>query len=521
MNSASRAPIVGPGAPWRAFVGAVTVVTLLNLVGKLFGFAEKLLLAYYEGTSAAVDSYFTAVGLGVFFFILTDDILVPVFLAQYVALREAVGQGTATALFRRVTAWTALVLVVLSGLAQIFPSQFVQLVAPGFSPEQVQSTIGMLRYTLIGGVLLGLGGVLYVLLNAHGRFAWPALAGVAHKALIPLTIAALYPMVGMTGAAIALVVAASGQLLLLVVGVRKWIPKAEPQPLESGFARNFLWLMVPLAVGTIAAQSGLFVDNAMGSILESGSIAALSFSRRLVELPVVLLPTALGVVAFPQLARLAAAGQPGEMMQRLAAIMRFSVLVFLPLTAVFLLASEELVYVVFARGEFDASSVDITAQVARFYCLGLVAFALEILVLRAFYATLDTRTPILVGLVFLALNITATLTLTPKLGLLVIPVALAAQKTAKTAVLAWILARRHSSRWISPLTQFVVRASLAAGGFAIVFAQHRWLAGHVYGGHLAELAIAGTVAGLLYLIALSRLGLLDVRAVRHLLSEST
>ena len=46
----------------------------------------------------------------------------------------------------------------------------------------------------------------------------------------------------------------------------------------------------------------------MGSTLPPGSIASLGYARRLVDLPVLLVPGVLGIVAFPRLARLARRG---------------------------------------------------------------------------------------------------------------------------------------------------------------------------------------------------------------------
>ena len=444
------------------------------LVAKALGFVEKLLLAYYAGVSAEVDAYFTAFGIAFFFFVIIDDILVPVFLARYVLLRERCGSAEAYRFAKRVGVATFMILLPVAVSVGIWAEPLLQLITPGFDAEQRDRTAALIRWILPGGLVMGLAALTYVLLNAHERYAWPALAGAVFKAVTAIGIFLLMREMGIAGAAVAVCAAAVVQFTLHLIGVRLWVRPAI-QTIAAGTRappqlRSMILLMIPLAVGTLASQGSSFVDNACGSMLPAGSIAALGYARRLVDLPILLIPGALGIVAFPKLAKLAARHDTRGVMTVTVQLIEFCLIVFLPICAVCLLEPESLVRLTFARGEFGESAVVVTGLALLVFSIGLVAYAIEIPLLRTYYAFQDTLTPTLVGLVFLGINIAMTILLTPRLGIVAIPLALSTQKTLKVLTLLLILVRRFPGAWLSRLLNRAWRIIPCAGVFAIIFA---------------------------------------------------
>jgi len=65
----------------------------------------------------------------------------------------------------------------------------------------------------------------------------------------------------------------------------------------------------------------------------------------------------------------------------------------------------EIIEVLFQHGDFDASSVDVTAWALPFFALGLSAFAMVKVIVPAFYALQDARTPVKTAFFAMFLNI--------------------------------------------------------------------------------------------------------------------
>ncbi len=471
------------------------------MLRKGLGFAEKLVLARYGGTSGTMDVWFLVFGVAFALYVLVDDIVAPVFLPRYQHLRARCGAQVATRSLRRVFGLTAAFLGVAVVAVLLNLDAVLDHAAPGFSPARRAQAVPLLRWALPAGLLMGLAALTYVALNARGQFAWPAAAAVAFKAVVVGGLVLAWPSMGLTGAGVALFVAAAVQLTLHLVALRA--PAATLTSSDGPPPPN-PWLMaLPLILGTVAAQSSGLIDNAVASTLEEGAVAALGFARRLVDLPVLFVAGAVGIVAFPRLAARAAADDPEALFADIGRLAAVLALLFLPAFALIAPWSELLVRLAFARGAFGTDSVAATAQLLTILALGLPAFALEILLLRAWYAVLDTFTPVLIGLLFVALNITLTVSLAPHLGVVAIALALVVQKSGKVIVLA-VRLRRHG-RLPTGSGAVAARIVFAAAVFAAISGAGAALSGQMLGAFL----LTALGATLVYGALLRRLGVLD------------
>lgn len=478
MSAAGAPRSANQDRHWATFLGSSGGVLLMVALAKVFGFGEKLGLAYFAGASASVDAYFTAVNVAFLLYAMVEDVVAPVFLARYVRIAEEAGPAEGRPFFMRTFCTTGLILLTSVALAELAPKVILHLVAPGFEGRRLAEATALLRITLPGGVFLALTSLTSVTLNAHRRFVLPAFAGVVYKAAIVLGILVMLPSLGIIGAGLSMLTAAAIQLAVHLWGLRR-TGETPPSPSltaanqvrepgrAGGATQGTLRLMAPLFAGAIAAQVSALVDNAWGSTLPPGSLAALGYARRLLDLPILLVPGVIGIVAFPTLARLAAQRQTRDMLSFLSRLMELCAIIFIPITLLFTLDAPTIVGTVFGRGAFDEAAVAKTSAALFFFSLGLVAYAWEILVLRAFYATLDTKTPTLIGLIFVTLHVVMTVTLTPALGLIAIPLALCTQKILKVSCLVAILARRHAGAWVDELRRRLARIGLSSGVFAL------------------------------------------------------
>jgi murein biosynthesis integral membrane protein MurJ len=389
---------------------------------------------------------------------------------------------------------------------------------------------------------LGLAGLTYVVLNAHGYFALPECAKVAYKAAIVLGVMTMVPQMGIVMAGAAMCGASILQLALHAYGFREVMRSGTLSSSDGSIAlvgnqptlaaaegdsniacaeRNLtphplsalLKLMVPLAIGTIAAQVGGYVDNNRGSTLPSGSLAALAYARKLVDVPILLVPSVLGVVAMPRFAEFAADHRWDSLTALLTRLIETCVILFVPASLLLVFTPEPIVRLVFERGQFDSGAVALTSRAVAFFSIGLIAYALESLVLRVFYSTLDTATPVVTGLVCLCIHIALTIVLTPLVGIVAIPLALSAQKTVKVAVLLTLLAHRHPGPWLFRLAKTSAGTAICGLSFWLVF--HLTSTAIALGTrsacHLGGWAAGIVVGAIAYCVALSSLGLVDFK----------
>src|SRR5262249_14358536 len=84
---------------------------------------------------------------------------------------------------------------------------------------------------------------------------------------------------------------------------------------------------------------------------------------------------------------------------------RLILFITMPATVGLILLRREIIEVLFQHGDFDAASVALTSWALPFFGLGLSAFAMVKVIVPAFYALHDARTPVKVAFIAMFLNI--------------------------------------------------------------------------------------------------------------------
>ena len=173
---------------------------------------------------------------------------------------------------------------------------------------------------------------------------------------------------------------------------------------SEGVKRVWL-LMLPAIIGLSITQINLMVDRFLAFKIGEGVASSLYYSNRLIQLPIGVFGVALATVSFPLLAHHAASKSMNDFKQVLSNVLKITIRVALPATAGLLLFAYPIIRMIFEHKEFDSSSTAKTAFALSFYCLGLIGYCSNKIIIRAFYSLQDTVTPVRIGLVGLTVNI--------------------------------------------------------------------------------------------------------------------
>jgi putative peptidoglycan lipid II flippase len=219
--------------------------------------------------------------------------------------------------------------------------------------------------------------------------------------------------------------------------------------------------MAPRAIGLGATQITFVVVTAVASTLGAGAITIFNTAFTLLQIPVGIIGVPLGVVVFPALSREAAIGRTEEFVGLLSRGLRLLLFVMLPIAGLGMVLRRELVDLLFGYGGFDADSIDLAGATLLAFLFGLTAHALIAVLARAFYARQDTITPVVAGLVSVAVNTTLAVVLAGPLGLPGVGLAIAIGAWLEFAILLGVFKRRVPELAIRPIALVGVRALLA------------------------------------------------------------
>src|SRR6185503_11103542 len=391
-----------------ALARAGLVVSGAYLVSRVLGYVRVLVIGSTLGASSDTDAFLTAFRIPDLIFQLVAAGTVAAALVPMVA--GQLGTGRTSRAWHIVSTIATLMtvgLVVLAAIAWVAAPALVPILAPGFAGEQLQHTIDLTRLMLLSPMFLALGAVASSALNAHNRFAAAAFAPIVYNLAIIGATVILTPTFGVSGIAIGVVAGSLGHLLVQLPPLSRAGFRYTPN-LDIGDpdVRETLRLMGPRTVALGATQITFLVATALATGLSTGSVTAFTFAFTVFSIPLSIIGVPLGIVALPTLSRDLARGAVDEFSSLMSRAMRLILFLILPLVALGIALRVPATTLLFNHGKFTAESVDLVAGTLTFLLLALPGEGLNTILIRAFYADRDTRTPALAAILGAVINVT-------------------------------------------------------------------------------------------------------------------
>lgn len=411
-----EAPDVGSRPVSHQVARSTGTVMLAFLFTQIIGLLRGIIIYRVFGTQADLDSFNAANRVTeVLFNLMAGGALGSAFIPTFTGLLAYAKKSIAWRLASAIANLLLVVLTLVAGLAIVFAPLIVRrglfVLAPDLPPGQEELTVNLLRIMLPTVIIFGLSGLVMGILNAHQRFWLPAIAP------------AMYSL-GQIGGVLLLpsgwgiyrlaVGALLGSLLHLLVQSPGLLRLSGAYTLTFGLriaeVRKVIWLMGPRILGVAVVQLNFIVNTIIALSLPEGSVSAVTLAFMLMLMPQVAIAQSVAIAAMPTFSAQAAMGKLDELRTLLAFILRAVLLLAIPATVGLIVLRLPLVRFLYEGGEFTAHSTALVAWALLWYTTGLVGHSLVEVLARAFYALHDTKTPVLIGSVAMALNVIFSLT---------------------------------------------------------------------------------------------------------------
>lgn len=455
----------------HAFVGHAAVVGALTFVSRLLGLVRDAVIVGAFGIGGVTDAFYLAFKIpNLFRRLFGEGALSAAFIPIYTQLRRDDPEAS-----RRFAAITVATLAVVLGTLTLAGEAALAVMRnhDGWSSEStlaIRLTMIMLPYMPMVCLVALLGAMLQV----RGRFGPAAFAPV----LLNLCMIAAATLAIQAGGgdrhdriwfvAVAVLIAGLGQL------VWQLAPLLRTRPFATGWAgcgaplKTFTVLMLPMVTALAVFQINTLLDSliAMGfspksggperlqllgldrsfPITDQGAVASLELAQRLYQFPLGVFGIALATAIFPALSHAAPSSDnsgDGEAFKRILRNgLRLTIFIGLPATAGLIIVRLPLVRVLFEHGRVDLSQSIRTASILAGYAAAVWAYSMTHVLTRAYYAVKNVRTPLIVSIVMVALNLTLNLTLIWPLGAAGLAWSTAISAVCQVVILTKLL-RRH------------------------------------------------------------------------------
>jgi len=443
------------------------------LLSRVLGLVREMVMAGMFGADVAVDAFAIAFSVpDLLFFLVAGGALSSAFIPVFSEYLHTERERDAWHVFSVVVTVMSTVLIAVIALAMAFAPELMRLVAPGAEGQKFEDAVFMSRILLPAQFAFFIGGILFGTLYARQVFAVPGLGPNIYNIGIILGAVLLGNIVqpGIAGMAWgALAGAILGNLVVPLFAMRKLGAQFRPSfDVRHEGVRKVFRLMLPVVFGlSLPGVYDLF-SRFFGSMFEVGVNSWLKYANVLMQAPLGVFGQSLAIAVFPALSQFYAQQRMDLYRDQLGATLRNTLYLSVPVSALFLVAADPIVATIFQQGKFTADDTRQVAELLRWYGIGVWAWCLHPVLMRAFFAVQNTVLPIVLGTVTTLVFLGVVFVLKDTVGYRILPIASSIAATGLVAALLIAVRAKIGSIDFGGLFATLVKSAAASAAFAAI-----------------------------------------------------
>lgn len=404
-------------------------MAIATFCSRILGLVREQFIAYIFGASGMTDAFYVAFRVpNMLRDLLAEGALSSAFVPNFLEAKN-VSHESAKKLLWSLFIILFIITFILSAAIVVNAEFIIELVAPSFkeSADKFQATVYLTQLMAPFLIFISLAALFMGALNSMGAFFIPALSPAFFNVSMISSMLILPAILTREGIPIIYTLAVGvlfGGFLQAFIQVPLLLKyKLGPNFLRilyvDGFHENtkkVVKLLGPGLIGFAATQVNLIVNTILATGTIVGAVSFLSYGFRLFQLPVGILSVSIGNSNLVHFSKAWRENKKEEALEFIKGSTHLSWFFILPATVISVGFAQEIVTIIFERGEFDAHSSYMTSKALYWYAVGLPFYGLYKIFVPAFYTIEKQMIPVYISIGSIIVNILFCVFLTPIFG---------------------------------------------------------------------------------------------------------
>lgn len=459
----------------NTILSAAVIITIFNLASAIFGLLRMrvFVMSFYDtpyATKEALDALIVAFQIPeTIYNLIISGAISAAFIPVFVAHKKE-NEAQAHDMMSVVLNTLLLVMAVVSVPLAIWAEPFTRATTgANFSAEQVATAAALTRILLIPQLFFAVSSFMSAFLQSYQRFVMPALAPALYNIGIIIGTLTLAPWFGIYSAAIG---ALAGALLHMAIQI--------PLVRKLGFryrlslnwrlpeVKRVFMLMGPRVLSISVSEARNLGFRFFTTAIGNSSILIMQLGLYVMTSPIRLLGVPISQASLPFLSEVAASPNKQKFNDLIVQSLNQIAFLIMPASVLILILRVPIVRLLYGARNFPWEMTTLSGSVIAIIALSIASQAFVQLLIRAFYALKDTRTPFLVAIfdMVLYLVIAALTTFVFKLGVIGIAIATAVSAVAEFVLIGFFLDRKthcfHTKAFFVPQLKMVLASFFMA-----------------------------------------------------------
>jgi putative peptidoglycan lipid II flippase len=470
--TAHARPAVHPNKMTSRVARSAGLIGVATMASRLLGVARETVLAATFGSSAPMDAFNVAFRVpNLLRDLFAEGAMTAAFVPTFTRTLTQKGEHEAWRLGSLVINALVLVTGILALLGILFADQITTALAPEFAriPGKLELTAALTRVMMPFFPMIAVAAAAMGILNARHRFFVPSLAPAMFNVatiICAVVLAPLMPRFGqqpIMAIAIGTLLGGLGQILLQWPLLRREGFRYQPVvSFRNDGVREVLRLMIPGVVGVAAVQVNVVVNTILASSEPPGSVSWLGYAFRVMYLPIGLFGVSIAMASLPDISRHAVSEDIASIRTTVSRGLRMMLVLNVPATLGLIALAEPIVSLLYERRHFSPADTVATAGALAFYAPGLIGYSAVKIASPTFYSLGDSRTPVTISVLSVAVNLVLNLALVRVLSFRGLALGTALAALFNAGALLWLLRGRLHGLDARPVLNATLKIGLAS-----------------------------------------------------------
>lgn len=393
------------------------ILMISNVIVKFMGLFRDVALANTYGTSFVSDAYIVANNIPIVIFSVVATAISTCFIPIYCEISEKEGEEKAKLFMSNFMNILLVISLVLTLLGELFPGILVKMFAYGFVTEQYNLTIQFTRILLPSIIVIALMSISGSYLQINKDFLPISYVTIPNNLIVIVAIYFSFYSGKTYLLAIGTLIGCISQFIYYYPFLKKnnykhiWYIDIKDHNIKK-----VILMVAPVFVSAAVTQINTIVDRSLVSGLQTGSIAALNYSSKLIGFVTGVFIVSLMTIIYPKMSEFVSKNKKEEMNKYVITCLNLMTIILLPIIIVTFISSKEIVRIIFERGSFTGESTEMTSIALAAYSIGLIGIGYREILTKAFFSFKDTKTPMINGALAVVINIILNVILIKKIG---------------------------------------------------------------------------------------------------------
>ena len=361
------------------------ILIVASIIGHILSLSKEVLITKYFGITKSMDALYSAITIPTIIGVLIISPLYVIFIPIFIKYRLE-NKHEADKFASVVINYILIISLISSIFTFSFASQIIRFVFGGLSPETSLLAIKILKLFSLSLLFTGLIAAATSVLNSFQHFAGPAFSQMFITVNIILLVVFFSRKWDVFTIVWGTILGLTMQALLLsFLTVKKGFKYHFNFKSKHPAIKEMLNFTAILVIIGVLSQCNLLISRIIASFLPSGSIAALSYADKLLQVPMIIFSGSITTAIYPFFALQVAENEIKELKDTFASSIKMSGVIFIPLAVIMIIFAEPVIRILFERGAFNSQATSITSKI-------LICFSFQLL--------FNYALPIMTGLLF-------------------------------------------------------------------------------------------------------------------------